>query len=98
MTPTAWIEWSTKQLADLARKLSRQGYTPKLIQRLCASVPEFDAHYQSFSAELQALTEAMVANPDGYHHYDGMDRIKQEFLVFTNLNRVRFLFQPAKIA
>jgi len=98
MTPTAWIEWSTQQMADLATRLHRQGYTPKQIVGLCATAPEFGVRFQNFSSQLQELTEAMVANPEGYHHYGVMARIKQEFLVFTNLNRARFLFQPAKTA
>ncbi len=98
MTPTAWIEWSTKQMADLGVRLWRQGYSPKRIKGLCDSVPEFGTRFRAFEADFQGITDAMTTNPDGYHHFDSMTRIKQELLVFTNFNRARFLSQPAKIA
>lgn len=91
MTEQAWIDWCGKQLADLSRKLFRQGYHPTRLERLLAVNDAFRRKHDAFLLDLQRVMDDMMHNPAGYHHYDAFSRIKMDYLTFTNINREHYL-------
>ena len=94
MTEQGWIDWCQKQLADLSTRLFRQSYHPARIAWLVEHEPDFRRRYNGFLEEMNALVEAMVANPEGYHHFDAFSRLKMDLLRYTGLERERFLHTP----
>ena len=91
MTEQSWLDWCTKQLGDLSARLLRQGYGPQRIQYLSEHNEQFAVRYGDLLTKIDRITEDMIANPSGYHHYDAFSRMKMDFLNFTSLNRARFL-------
>jgi len=91
MNTQSWLDWCTKQLADLSVRLFRQGYHPERIQYLAENNVEFSRYYEMFHKQVDVLMEDMIANPSGYHHYDAFSRLKTDFLHYACLNREFFL-------
>jgi len=83
MSPTCWMDWCTKQTADLSRKLIIQGYDPASIERLRRTDGAFDSQFATFEREFDEISEAMAANPDGYHHFEALQRAKSKLLAYT---------------
>lgn len=93
MTTDTWMTWVAEQLADLSVKLMRQGFDPERMNQLMNSNSAFREQYQIFETRLDEITQEMMQNPDGYHHFGTMTDAKMDLLRFTNLNREAFL-QP----
>ncbi|MDJ0836667.1 MAG: hypothetical protein QNK37_09125 [Acidobacteriota bacterium] len=99
MTPTCWLDWCTKQTADLSNRLMIQGYDPARIEFLRATNAEFRARFERFENAIDTVAEAMTRQPEGYHHYETLTRAKQELLLYTCEERGRLTaFEPAMSA
>ena len=91
MNPTSWLEWSMEQTADLSKRLVIQGYDPLSIERLRRTNAGFDARFTRFEQLLDDIAESMVADPDGYHHYDRLTKAKIDLLTYTCTERGQLL-------
>ena len=91
MNEQAWIEWCQKQLADMSRRLQRQGYHPGRIEYLLFASPEFRRHWDRFQGKIRQVMDGMATHPDGYHHYDAFSLAKMDLLQYTNHHRAHFL-------
>lgn len=91
MNNTSWLEWCTKQMSDLSRRLKTQGYYPARLEFLANANPEFSATFNRFMTRLENIMNLIAENPDAFHLYDDFSEVKHEFLVFTNLHRETFL-------
>jgi len=87
MTPTCWMDWCTKQMSDLSRRLIIQGYDPAGIERLRHTHRGFETAFTRFEREFGEITDAMASNPDGYHHYEALNRAKADLLAYTCAER-----------
>lgn len=94
MTPTCWMDWCTKQMGDLSRRLVIQGYDPASIERLRRTNRGFERAFTRFEREFGAITDAMATNPDGYHHYEALNRAKTDLLTYTCAERGVLLQDP----
>ena len=91
MTPICWLDWCTKQTADLSKRLMIQGYDPMRLEILRVTSADFRAHFDCFERAIDTIAEAMTCNPEGYHHYEALTKAKQDLLLFTCEERGRLL-------
>lgn len=91
MNNTSWLEWCTKQMGDLSKRLRIQGYYPARLEFLANAHPEFSQAFNTYMENLENIMNQIAENPDAFHLYEDFAELKHEFLVFTNLNREIFL-------
>ena len=92
MTKNSWLDWSSRQLGDLSRRLARQGYDLVRIEYLSRTHPEFRARYAAFIKAFESACDAMAEHPEGYTHYETLLEAKRSFLLYTNENRASLLY------
>lgn len=91
MNTESWLEWCTKHMGELSKRLRTQGYYPARLEFLANANPEFSQKFNKFMADLEDIMNQIAENPDSFHLYDDFTELKHEFLIFTNLHRESFL-------
>ena len=91
MNNESWLEWCTKQMSDLSRRLRTQGYNPARLEFLANANPEFSSVFNDFMNRLEEIMNLIAENPDAFHLYDDFAEAKKSFLTYTNLHRATYL-------
>jgi hypothetical protein len=91
MKNESWLEWCTKQMSDLSRRLRIQGYYPSRLEFLANANPEFSTTFNTFMERIETSMNKIAEQPDAYHLYEEFSEAKRDFLNYTNLHRETFL-------